>query len=261
MRALFYLVGRLAPSAKYLPRGRRGWPGGPGRSCRAPGAEVWAKLGQLAGRHFNCGFQPARDPPRPGWEVGGRAFGFRLAFSRLSPSLLPSFLEPAVDSSWAGSRTAGVIPPGRGRLLARRLAAHRRAQGASGQYWILNVRSGGISPPAVPGIRGCLLRRFPVCRRPLESQSRAQLLGDELLVQDLGTKSLPPGVATPLNSAFQRLAEARCWRAAKGGDELFFEGGKSPQTPASLCRDSKGSLFASPGRWVPSIAQRAKGVK
>ena len=173
------------------------------------------------------------------------------------PSWSPQWTAPRLVPAGA----AGVIPPGRGRLLARRLAAHRRAQGASGQYWILNVRSGGISPPAVPGIRGCLLRRFPVCRRPLESQSRAQLLGDELLVQDLGTKSLPPGVATPLNSAFQRLAEARCWRAAKGGDELFFEGGKSPQTPASLCRDSKGSLFASPGRWVPSIAQRAKGVK
>lgn len=171
------------------------------------------------------------------------------------PSRRPQWTAPRLVPAGA----AGVIPPGRGRLLAWRLAAHRRARGASGRYWFVNVRSGGISPPAVPGIRGCLLLRFPVRRRPLASQRRAQLLGDALLVLGLGTKSFPPGVAAPLNPAFQRLAEARCWRAGKGGDELFFEEGKSPQKPASLCRDSKAiSFFASPGRWVPSIAELAK---
>lgn len=108
--------------------------------------------------------RPTRCPPRR----NDRAFGCCLAFSRLSSSLLPSPRCP----KWTAPRpipagTAGVIPPGKGRLFVPKLVAHRKMPGASGRYWFVNVRSGSISPPGVPGIRGGPLPRFPVWRRPL----------------------------------------------------------------------------------------------
>ncbi|XP_035885895.1 uncharacterized protein LOC118501448 [Phyllostomus discolor] len=117
----------------------------PGRGCRAPGAEVCAKLRQLAGRHFNCGSQRHRDPSRPGWGVGGIAPSVSVSPFPASPQVSS---PPSRRPQWTAPRlvpagAAGVIPPGRGRLLARRLAAHRRAPGASGQYWFVSVRSGG----------------------------------------------------------------------------------------------------------------------
>lgn len=145
--------------------GPTGQVGGLGRSCSAPGPEVCAKLRQFLGRHFNCGFQHDRGPLaalRVG--VGGRKS--RLPFlSRLFPPL-PRYPLPAL-TPWRRRRTflrpvpagaARVIPPGRGRLSLPKesrwgIAARLRVPGVSGQYWCVSVRSGSISPPAVPGIR------------------------------------------------------------------------------------------------------------
>ena len=188
--------------------------GGLGRRCSARGPEVCANLRQFAGRHFNCGFPHHRGPLAALREGGGG--GSRLPFlSRLFPSL-PRYPPPTPTHPWRPRRTslrpvpsgaARVIPPGRGRLSLPKesrwgIAARPRVPGASGQYWCVSVRSGSISPPAIPGIRLCPLCRFPARRRPLARQRCAQLLGDVRSVPGFGTKSFPPGVVTPLNYSF-----------------------------------------------------------
>lgn len=166
----------------------------------------------------------------------------RLAFSRLSSRLLPSPGAPSGRLLGWFPRDRWVIPPGRGRRVAPELAAHRRARGACGRCWSPSVRSGRSSPPAGPGVRGSPLPRFLVRRRPLAGRRRAQLLGDALWALGSGTKSLPPGVATPLSRRFPppgRGAVAARW---EGGGALSSEGGRSPQTPAPLCRLQRLSL-------------------
>lgn len=81
--------------------------GGLGRRSSPPGAEVRAKLRQLACRHFNCGFLGPLAALRAGgcgWGWGGSRLGFP---SRLFPPLFkppPLPAAPAADSSPAGSR-------------------------------------------------------------------------------------------------------------------------------------------------------------
>lgn len=127
---------------------------------------------------------------------------------------------------------------------------------------MVNVRSGSISPPAVPGIRLCPLPRFSVRRRPLARQKRDQFSGDVLSAHGFRTKNLPPGVVTPLNCHFS-TAKQRRGAGALGRVKKSFS-----LKEESLRRHLR--QFAEPqealsllalGRWVPSIAELMKRVK
>lgn len=142
------------------------------------------------------------------------------------------------------------------------IAARPRVPGASGQYWCVSVRSGSISPPAIPGIRPCPLCRFPARRRPLARQRCAQLLGDVRSVPGFGTKSLPPGVVTPLNCSFtprSRGAVLVCWEWWR---RAFLSRRKiSADTCVTLHSLKRLSLPQALGRWVPWIAELTKRVR
>lgn len=161
---LFYLVGRLAPSAKYPFWWRRAELG---RRCSTPGPEVYAKLRQLSGRHFNCGFQRDRGPLAALQGGGNRAFRFSVAFSRLSPGTPAPHPHPLPPLGAGEGRLFGLFPqgpPGSSNRVGEAIRAEGvtlgdrsslRVPAASDQYWRTSVRSGSISPPAVPGVFAC----------------------------------------------------------------------------------------------------------
>lgn len=131
---------------------------------------------------------------------------------------------------------------------------------ASGQYWRGSVRSGSSSPPAALAFA---FTHFPGFRsEPASGKAKTcPVLEGCVFGSRLRNQESRTGVATPLNGRFHRQAEARCWRAGEGGEELFFEGGKSPQTPAHFAVPQTTVSLQALGRWIPRIAELVKQGK
>ena len=213
-------------------------------------------------------------PSESGLEGGSRAFHFFLAFSRLSLGTPPP-PAPAL-TLWRRRRTflwpvpagaARVIPPGRGRLslpkesrwgIAARLSAR--------SLWSVLVRKCEVgqhltpsgpwhSPPARSS-------GFPPGGRPLARQSHARLVKNVRLLPGFGTKSLPPGAATPLNCSFQppsRGAGLACW---SGRRAFLWRRKVSPNTCVTLQSLKRLSLsLQALGEWVPSLVELTKRVQ
>lgn len=213
-------------------------------------------------------------PSESGLEGGSRAFHFFLAFSRLSLGTPPP-PAPAL-TLWRRRRTflwpvpagaARVIPPGRGRLslpkesrwgIAARLSAR--------SLWSVLVRKCEVgqhltpsgpwhSPPARSS-------GFPPGGRPLARQSHARLVKNVRLLPGFGTKSLPPGAATPLNCSFQppsRGAGLACW---SGRRAFLWRRKVSANTCVTLQSLKRLSLsLQALGEWVPSLVELTKRVQ
>lgn len=119
------------------------------------------------------------------------------------------------------------------------------------------MRSGSSSPPAALAFA---YTHFPGFRsEPASGKAKTcPVLEGCVCGSRLRNQESRTGVATRLNGRFHHQAEARCWRAGEGGEELFFEGGKSPQTPAHFAEAQTTVSLQALGRWVPRIAELVK---
>ncbi|XP_029770539.1 uncharacterized protein LOC115271742 isoform X1 [Suricata suricatta] len=158
-----------------------------GRRCSTPGPEVYVKLRQLSGRHFNCGFQRDRGPLAALQGGGNRAFGFSLAFSRLSPatcgfpthsaaSLSPDRWKAEESREPAGWRLQTVTmlrygnTESRGALaLPRLLPSDKRVKTLSG-FSLLSFTLGckSLCLPPTPHPRQILLKKHYPTGSPSE---------------------------------------------------------------------------------------------